>query len=46
MELKDFVSVSKNKKNKQENFSLKQRKMKSAGISMKDLLKLKVGNLK
>jgi len=46
MELKDFVNTSKNKKNKQEVFTLRKRALKKEGISMKDLLNLKVGKIK
>jgi hypothetical protein len=42
MRLKDLVSIAKNKKNKQVNFSLKKTKLKECEMDIDDLLELKV----
>ena len=46
MELKDFVNISRNKKNKQIVLTLRKKKMKQKGISEKDILNMKGGNIK
>jgi hypothetical protein len=42
MKLKDLVSIAKNKKNKQVNFSLKKTKLKQCDMDLEDILELKV----
>jgi len=42
MKFKDLVSVSQNNTNKQINFSLKKKKIKSLGISEDDLLNITI----
>ena len=42
MKLKDFVNLTKNKKNNQINLSIKKTELKKVNLSIKDILKLDV----
>jgi len=42
MKLKDFVSVVKNKNNKQVNFNVKKTKLKQEDLDISDLLNIKI----
>jgi len=42
MELKDFVTISKNKRNNQTNLTLKKRKLRDIDITEEELLALKI----
>jgi hypothetical protein len=42
MDLKDFVSITRNKKNNQTNLSIKKTKLKQCGFSEEDFLNLKI----
>lgn len=46
MKFRDLISITENKTNKQINLSLKKKALKKSGISMKDLLELKVKKIK
>ena len=42
MKFRDLISITENKNNKQVNLSVKKKAMKKAGITMKDLLNIKL----
>jgi len=46
MKLKDIISKSINSNNKQVNWNLKKKKMKSLNITEQDILEMKIGVLK
>ncbi len=45
MKLKDLFSETKNKKNKQVNFSLRQKQLKKAGISISEIMNIKIDKI-
>ena len=42
MELRDFVTIARNKTNKQTNFTLKKRKLRDIDVTEEELLALKI----
>jgi len=42
MKFKDLMTISENKKNKQVNMSIRKKELKKCGLSVKDLLNMKL----